>query len=145
MSTIQEPIYFASSDEERSALQQLESVLQANALPMFLESNGKAVALPPVILQLLRIAVTRVAHEQGIILLSAEQEVTLSAAAELLNVSLAYMSKLVATNEIPATIKDSQYSIQATDLALYQQKRHAMQLQAINEIAQLSQDSGSYD
>jgi hypothetical protein len=142
MAQLQKPTFFVASNQEHTAIQTLAAALHEQHQLKLIDARGNELAVPEVIMQLLRDAVAAIAQREGIVLLPAAAEFTPADAAELIHLPLEYMQTLLAAGTIPTTTEGR---IRLEDLVAYEQQRRSAQREAIREIAQSSQESGSYD
>ena len=141
----------AASDEEQSALSQLETVIEAAAgseeVPgaRIVGASGEAVEIPASVLQILRQSVYYLAHDQAVTVVPVGKDLTTQEAADILNVSRPYLIKLLEEGAIPFTMTGSHRRVPLADLLAYKQQRDAVRGEALDELTRLSQEMGVYD
>lgn len=106
--------------------------------------SGDIVALPHGFAQLVASMLEEVADGHSVALLSEAEEVSTSAAAELLGVSRPHVVKLIDAGILPGRMAGSHRRVRMTDLLEYKHtvdRRHAF----LDELAAESQEMGLYD
>jgi excisionase family DNA binding protein len=101
--------------------------------------------LPASLFQLLRQAVTELAHGQVVTLVSCNKELTTQQAANLLGVSRPYLIKLLEQGEIPFVRTGTHRRILFDDLMAYKERRDAGRRKDLASLTQLSQELGLYN
>lgn len=143
--TDREPIT-ASSDEKI----QLDVVahlltMDGSEAPTLASSVGDPVALPASLVRVLRRAVTALAHDDAVAVVSVQKLLAPDAAADLLNISRPYLFQLLDRGDIPSTGSGEQRSIALADLLIYKQARDTSRRQALRELTEMSQEFGLYN
>ena len=141
----QEPIV-ASSDEQV----QLDEVahlldIDGDDVPALVGSLGKPVALPASLLRVLRRAVTALAHDDAVAVVSVQKLLTADTAAGLLNVSHPYLTRLLDRGDIPSTGSGSHRRVALADLVAYKQRRDTRRRDALRELTRMNQEFGLYE
>src|SRR5712691_3444518 len=139
-----EPI--TASESEQPALLRIRGVLNnSNGVPKLVGPDGEEIVLPRSVFQLLRQVVYHMMQGKAIFIVPENKELTTQEAADILNVSRPYLVKLLEQGVIPFVKIGTHRRVRFIDLVNYKKQRDAARLQAINEIARISQDAGLYD
>ncbi|HEX8597411.1 MAG TPA: helix-turn-helix domain-containing protein [Chloroflexia bacterium] len=137
-----------ASEHERQELHEIGELLgiatQPNATRL-VGPRGEELVLPASLFQLLRQAVTELAHGQVVTLVSCNKELTTQQAANLLNVSRPYLIKLLVQGEIPFFRTGTHRRILFDDLMAYKARRDAGRRKDLAGLTQMSQELGLYD
>jgi excisionase family DNA binding protein len=113
--------------------------------PSLVGSIGDPVALPTSLLRVLRRAVTALAHDDAVAVVTVQRLLTADAAADLLNVSRPYLLGLLDQGEIPSTGSGVDQRVALADLLAYKQRRDAQRREALRELTQMNQEFGLYE
>lgn len=108
-------------------------------------ADGEELPLPPLIQQLLAMAVNTLAEGEALSLVPLHQILTLEQAAALLQVPLHYLEQLIDRGFISAVGDGNARQIVYADLVAYQRARQEREEIGLREIARLSEDLGLYD
>lgn len=133
----------------REALQPL--VLQlVDGEPVDLEiasgaGAGTTITLPPSALALLVAILDEMAQGNGLALLPQRTELTTQQAADVLGVSRPHLIKLLERGVLPHHKVGSHRRVRLADLLAYQRQRDAARLEALAELAEVSQELGLDD
>ena len=139
-----EPI--TASESEQPVLRKIERILRQHEYePKLVASNGEEIPLPESLSAILGQIVSQLMHGKAVRVASIHEELTTQEAADILNVSRPYLIKLLEEGAIPFVMTGTHRRIRFNDLMEYKRFRDAERKQAINEIAQMSQDLGLYD
>lgn len=136
-----------SADEnERPVLRKIDRILEdSNGGPMLVGADGEQIALPPSLFQLLKRVVSHLSRGQAVTIIPINKEVTTQEAADILNVSRPYLVKMLEEEKLPYVTVGAHRRIPLQPLLEYKKRRDEERLEAIREMAQLSQDLGMYD
>jgi len=139
-----EPI--TAKESERPALNQIEEVLNNGYhVPKLVGSHGEEIELPQSVFHVLRNIIHHMMRGRAIFIVPENKELTTQEAADLLNVSRPYLIKLLEQEKIPFVHVGTHRRIRFSDLIQYKARRDSEREQALNEIAQISQEAGLYD
>lgn len=142
-----EPIT-ASKDEYR-AIENAIRILEAQSQTMhnvrLVGPNNEVVELPPSIYELLHRVLPRFLRGNSIAIVQYPEELTIYAAADLLNVSNRYVDQLCDEGAFPFTESGALRLIRYVDLIQYRRKRDEQRRQGLREMTQESQALGHYD
>ena len=122
----------------------LDAYLQNNPTsPVRLELADEAkttVDIPPYALQLFVDVLTQMAEGNAVTLIPIHAELTTQQAADILNVSRPYLVQLLDQGEMPYRKVGTRRRIRADDLLHYKSATEAKRRQALDDLAQYSQD-----
>ena len=139
-----EPI--TANESEKPALNKMRGVLNNDKyVPKLVAPNGEEIVLPQSVFLVLRQIVYHMMRGRAIFIVPENKYLTTQQAAEMLNVSRPYVIKLLELKKIPFTKVGSHRRIRFSDLMNYKRSRDIEREHALDEIAQMSQDSGMYD
>lgn len=143
--TDREPI--VASGEEHVQLDVVAHLLdlEGDDVPALVGSIGDPVALPASLLRVLRRAVTALAHDDAVAVVTVQRLLAADAAADLLNVSRPYLLGLLARGDIPSTGSGVDQRVDLADLLAYKQRRDARRRDALRELTQMNQEFGLYE
>ncbi len=111
-------------------------------LPDRQQQAAETVELPASVLRLLLDILAQMANGNAVQLTPIQAELTTQQAADLLDVSHAYLLELVATGELPAHDVGGERRIPTADLLTYQREIDAKRLQVLNELTAYDQVLG---
>ena len=134
-----------TSEEERDALRALSTLLIAEKMLRIVGAGGQEITLPSSVLYLIQRVVDELVRGNAISIIPAEQELTTHEAADLLNISRPHLIKLLDRGAMPYHKVGTHRRIRFDDVLRYKHQRDAEKLQAIKELAQMSQDLGLYE
>lgn len=136
----------SASENEQPILRKIDSILEdSDRTPMLVGPDGEQIPLPPSLFQVLKRIVPHLSRGQAVTIIPINKEVTTQEAADILNVSRPYLIKMLAEEKLPYVTVGSHRRIPLPDLLEYKERRDEERLEAIREIAQMSQDLGMYD
>jgi len=141
-----EPI--AAPESEKRGLERLSALLKDRrsgrarvSLP-----GGEEVELPDSALAILRAAADALASGDAMELVRIDRELTSQRVAELLNVSRQYVTRLADAGDLPAaTTKGGHRRFRLAEVLTYKRQRDAKRRQALDELADLTEEYGGYD
>ena len=135
-----------ASENEQPTLRKIDRALEnSNRGALLISSDGEQIQLPPSLFLILKRIVPHLTHGRAVTIVPINKEVTTQEAANILNVSRPYLVKLLEQGDIPFIKVGVHRRIRLDDLMEYKERRDAERLKAIAEMAQMSQDLGSYD
>lgn len=139
----------AATSAERAGLAEVEHVLaeleaKNECAIKLIGPNGQSIELPASASCLLREIVHHLAQGDAVGLLSIHEELTLQAAADLLNVPESYLDKLLEEGRIPYVESGTHVQIKRNDLLAFKERRDAERKNALSQLTQLSQELGLY-
>jgi excisionase family DNA binding protein len=134
-----EPII--AQEQERPAIRLLEQAL-APAAPKLVGSDGHEIPIPESAYRAFRQLIHVLASGQAAYLVPMYRELTTQEAAELLNVSRPFVTKLLKERAIPYVQVGSHRRIRMADLLAYQHRRDSQRREALDELSRLAQDEG---
>lgn len=138
-----DPVF--AQDREAPAIRLLERVLERETPEAKLVApGGEEIPIPESVYQVLRQVIHLMAAGQAAYLVPLHRELSTQEAAELLNVSRPFLSKLLDQREIPFVQVGSHRRIHFKDLMEYKDRRVVRRREALSELTQLSQDEGFY-
>ncbi len=144
--TIVERGPITATESERPILRKIEHILRQNeGEPKLMAANGEEVVLPESLSTVLEQIVSQLVHGNAVQVATIHEELTTQEAADILNVSRPYLIKLLDERTIPFVMTGTHRRIRFNDLMEYKRVRDAERMRAIDEIAQISQESGLYD
>ena len=130
-------------DEVASAAEASRALAQAQADSgslQFSGMNGEKVHLAPAIADLIVDLLGQIAQGNMVTLVPTGAMLTTQQAADILNVSRPFLSKLLKENEIPHVPVGSHRRVMFEDLMTYKTKRDATRRAALDELADLGQE-----
>lgn len=102
--------------------------------------NGNHVQLAPAIADLIVNLLGHVASGNMVTLVPTGAMLTTQQAADILNVSRPFLSKLLKENQIPHVLVGSHRRVMFADLMVYKERRDSTRRAALNELADLGQE-----
>jgi excisionase family DNA binding protein len=138
----QEPT--AAIDQEREQLAEVDRLLEMRAPLELVADQGEHVQIPTTVQKLFHQLVHLLAQGHVVTLVPATRQLTTQQAADILNVSRPFLVQLLERGDIPFTRSGTHRRIRFEDLMAYKHTRDARQVEALNELAQLSQEFGLY-
>jgi len=144
-----------SADEnEKPTLQKMEGVLNRathlpasvnSSFPKLVGANGETFEIPMSVVRVLQLAVDYMIQGKAFIgLIPYDQPLVIQEAADFLNVPKAFLTQLLETNELPSVEFGTRKFVRFGDLLAYQNRTNQARLQALAEMAELSQETGTY-
>jgi excisionase family DNA binding protein len=136
----------AVTDEERENLAELHRKLgTGRAETVQVVIDGEHFTLPAEVLMAFRALVRGFASARTVRVVSPERKLRTQEAADILNVSRPYLTKLLDRGDIPFTLVGNQRRVRFDDLLAYKAKRDAGRRAAIDDLIAASQEYGLYD
>jgi excisionase family DNA binding protein len=140
------------SEKERAALRdqlhRLDRTSEHEAGPITLrierEGAETTIALPAAAAGALLDVLADLAEGRTVSIADADEELTTREAAELLNVSRPYLTRLLKDGEIPSHKVGSHHRVYRRDVLKYKASRQEQSEEAMQELTRLSQDLGLY-
>jgi excisionase family DNA binding protein len=139
--TVNTPIF--ASEEEASAIQQLDQRLAPDQMKL-VAANGEEILIPHAAYEVLRQGIHLLASGQAISMVPHSHALTTQEAAALLNVSRPFLIKLLEQGIIPYYKVGSHRRIRFQELMAYKKLRDAQCSEALDELAQMTQEAGFY-
>ncbi|MGD1918827.1 MAG: helix-turn-helix domain-containing protein [Pleurocapsa sp.] len=137
-----------SSNLEKSEqinAKQLKQLLNSEkSLPKLVSSTGDAVTLSKPVNDLLYQVLEAMESGIKVTVLPIDKDMTIADAAEFLNVSPSYITKLLEKGTIPFENVGSSKHISTKDIFDYKSKRNAARRKGINELTAFMQEEGFY-
>lgn len=133
---------------EHSALERLVALLEAAGSDQLRvkRAGAPALELPASVIKVLRAAAAALAHGDAMSVVRVEQELTSQQAAELLNVSRQYVTRLADRGDLPvSTTAGGHRRFHLADVLRLQKQRDAGRKRALGELMDLTEDFGGYD
>ena len=109
-----------------------------------LEGHNTSLTLPPSIVSLLERIFTEMAQGKAIDIVALETELTTSQAADVLNVSRPFVTKLLDEGKLPHRKVGSHRRVLLKEVLGYKEQMQQTSKAALNELAELSQKSDTY-
>lgn len=106
--------------------------------------HGETIALPVVVVRLLRNIVHHLAHDRVVSIVPMHKQLTTQQAADLLHVSRPHLITLLERGELPYTRPGTHRRLQFGDVMAYKHRRDSQETEALDELARMSQDLGLY-
>lgn len=104
--------------------------------------DGRQVDVPRSVVGLLHEVVHHLAHERAVSIVPLHRELTTQQAADLLNVSRPHLISLLERGELPHTRPGKHRRVRFSDVMAYKHRREQVEKEALDGLAQLSQDLG---
>jgi len=118
--------------------------LLSNEAILKLEGQNESLALPPSVTKLLKRILSEMAQGNAVDVVSLNAELTTQQAADLLNVSRPFVVKLLDANELPHRLVGRHRRVMLKDVMSYKDSMQRKSLNAMDELAELSQTSNTY-
>lgn len=141
-STTSEPVSLPES--QGADLRALQRLIQRGDARL-VGPDGTQIALPAAVHDLLVTILKNLQAGKAVSVVPEHQQLTTQRAANLLGVSRPYLVRLLEDGGIPFHMVGSHRRIYLKDLLEYKRKRDTARHQAINEMAQVELDAGTYD
>jgi excisionase family DNA binding protein len=147
----------SAQESEQPVLRKIEKALEkyqlkdnasqsvAGLLPKLVSPSGEEIELPQFMFQLLKQIADESASGRAVGIVSVSQELNISEAADILDVSPSHLVSLLDTGQLPYVQNGIERRILLSDLKDYERRNYEEKLQAIAEIAQICQEEGVYD
>ncbi|MCZ6892943.1 MAG: helix-turn-helix domain-containing protein [Gammaproteobacteria bacterium] len=132
-----------TQDEIDSAAEAATALARTNrrdGAPVFAGPCGEAIELPPAIAELVIDLLGHIAHGDMVTIVPTGAMLTTKQAADILNVSRPYLSKLLKDGDIPFVPVGSHRRVVHADLMAYKNRRDATRRAALDELARLGQE-----
>lgn len=145
MATVIKPASAKMTDQERQALRDIGACTADETMKCSLliqRADGKTIALPEPLADLLRQAAQYLTHDQAVSLVAFGKDLTTQQAADLLNVSRPYLVKLLESGAIPFTRTGSHRRVFLGDVLEYKRRRDAERRVGLAELTQMGQEFG---
>ncbi len=133
-------------EETRKASEAISAMAKAftdeRGLPLNVREDGAEIRieLPPAIGKLLLDLLAHIARGEMVTFVPYEAELSTQKAADLLNVSRPFLTKLLKTGEIPFHRVGSHRRVRADDLLAYKERRDRERAKALKELQRLGQE-----
>lgn len=133
-------------ESEKPTISKIGGVLKESKYAKLVSADGKEeIILPQTVFQVLRQIVYLMMQGRAIFIVPADKEVSTQEAADVLNVSRPFLIKLLEEGKIPFINVGSHRRIRFSDLMDFKKRRDAKREEALEKIAQLSQELGLYE
>lgn len=144
--TVYEQQKVIPTEGARTALQELLQIPadEAQLVAELIVSSGQEISLPPSLIEVLQTAARLLLRGDGIVIASAERELTTQEAADFLNLSRQYLVQILERGEIPFTKTGTHRRVKLRDLLAYKERRDARGREILDELTRLGQDMGDY-
>ncbi len=111
----------------------------------FHSSNGEVTLLPQETLRVFQEVLEQLGQERSVVVLPLDTELSTFEAADVLNVSRPFVTKLLERGEMPFRMVGAHHRVLLADVLKYQSEQRQRSLIAMQELAELSQELGLYD
>ncbi len=111
----------------------------------FHSSNGEITLLPQETLTVFQEVLEQMGHARPVVVLPLDTELSTFEAADVLNVSRPFVTKLLERGEIAFRMVGSHHRIKLMDVLTYQAEQRQRSLIAMQELSDLSQELGLYN
>lgn len=145
MSPILDEALIAANQQETADVQRLQNILNTGTDLELVGPDGQAIRLPEPLANILRQSARFLAQGEVVAILSTEATCTQQEAADLLDISSAFLDTLLERHELPFLEINMQRRIRLSDLLDYKRQREKTEREGLAEIARLSQEMGLYD
>lgn len=146
VTTVSRPGPVIVDEGERPGLAEAEALLQERTGQMFLtDEHGNRVELPETAVRLMHQLVHGLARGNPVEVNALPKEFTVRRAADLLDVPVTEIVRLLDAGEISAIVSGGYRRIRFEDLMEHKSRRDAERREALNEITRLGQEMGGYD
>ncbi len=144
-----------SADEnEKPTLRKIEEVLNRethlptpvnSSLPKLVGTNGETFEIPQSVVRVLQLAVDYMIQGKAFVsLIPYDQPLVIQEAADFLNVPKAFLTNLLETGELPFVEFGTRKFVRFGELLEYKNRIRQEQHKALAEMAELSQETGTY-
>jgi excisionase family DNA binding protein len=138
------------SEQEQAAVgaNQLKSLpfpVERAELSLTINGEIRRVQVPLVALQMLGEALLHMANGNAVTVAPIHMELTTQQAADILGVSRPYLVQILEEGKIPFRRPHKHRRVRLQDVLAYKEREDALRLQALDELAQMTQDLGLYD
>ena len=133
-----------TADEKRELSKIAAAPNDESYVPKLVGPDGDFIILPHIVFEALKKIVNYMMNDNAILLIPQYKELTTQEAAQILGVSRPYLIDMLEQKKIPFTKVGSHRRIKLNDLLRYKKQLEAEEKQALDEIAQMSQDWGIY-
>jgi len=134
-----------AGDAEMPVLKRLEAALgRLGSLPMLTSADGAPLELSPALFQALREAADILLRGDAVVISPIHRQLTTTEAADLLNISRQYLTRLLDRNELPFQLIGRHRRIKLSDLLVYKREREDERRHIIRELTTQSEDLGAY-
>lgn len=133
-----------TTPEDMEALRRLEELLREDRHAALVGPDGDRAELPEAALQLLRDGVALLRQGAGVSLVPVHRQLTTQQAADLLNVSRQYLTRLLDQGAIPFERVGNRRRLALSDVLSYKQKRDAERRRLLSEMVALTEEEGLY-
>jgi excisionase family DNA binding protein len=131
--------------QEISAIKDLDRALNLEpSRAKLVGANGQEIILPEFMYELLRDLAHALATGHSVSIMQSDHLLTTQEAAEELNVSRGFISKLLKNNAIPHVLVGSHRRIRFEDLMQYKKVRDANRREGLKRLTQMSEELGLY-
>ncbi|MGH2610999.1 MAG: excisionase family DNA-binding protein [Tepidiformaceae bacterium] len=129
-------------DDEKEALAEVRRMLDRGGNAALRADDGSTAELPDSVREGLRQLVAGLEESGAVAVNPVDRELTTQEAADLLNVSRPYLVKLLDEGAIPSRMVGTHRRVRLDDLLEHDRRQKAAQLEAVREMARISQELG---
>ena|SRR2546421_4257440 len=143
-----------SADEnEKPTLQKMEEMFKREThvsqsgnspQPQFVGANGETLEVPMSVVQVLQQVVDYMAHGMPFVMIPYDHSLEAKEAADYLNVPKSFLMELLEKGKFPCVTYGDRRCIRFGDLFAYKKRRSQKRRKALAEMAELSQETGTY-
>ena len=131
--------------DDDAAFRAIVEQLASAQVPELVMADGTRIPLPEEIATVLREVVTAMAQGKAVTVAPQHTTLTTQQAADLLGVSRPTLVKLLEDGELPFTKPGRHRRIRLSDVLAYRDRVRRGRTEALDELAEISDDAGLYD
>ena len=132
-------------DVQRAQVGRLREALRVRERRVEVRGTEGAVAMPDLVLELLRRVVDILASGNAVTIVPVGRELTTQQAAGILNVSRQYLVRLLEDGKLPFVRTGSHRRLRIEDVLRYKERRDRERETGLTELTQLHESIGGYD
>lgn len=140
-----EPV--AAPLEQQADVTALHHLLEQESATNHLQlvtASGRTVSIPESVFWILERVTQVMANGDAVTVVPVNQALTVQQAANILNVSSQYLAQLLMDDQIPVVQTEAGHRIRIEELLKYKNRRDQARAEALDELADLSQQYGGY-